>query len=499
MSVRRTSSGPAYSWVVAAVVVALVATGGALRLFIRAAQEHVRAGDLAAPDPSAAPSEGYSNEEAGEDLADLPEADIEESAEPAPGPIVIRFTLDRSVGLRRFLEEAGLESGWARRWADSFERTAHTQVLADGHLVSLYKDPDTGSLRGFRYDLDANWTVAEQGYDNGVVLAGERPIQYVVKPVSVAFAIRDSFDREVARRNIPKPVIDSLVDAFNDNHPLESLPAGAGLKLIYSESISRDGTHRMPGNLEAAQVKVGARTLHAFAFRDEHGTEHLYDEQGNPLGPQVLRFPLPFEYISSGFSTARYHPILHRYRPHVGIDLVAKYGTPVKAIADGRVESSEWAGELGNCVRLEHEHDMISIYGHLSRISPDAKPGTYVKVGQVIGWVGSTGLSTGPHLHFAILHEGRYVNPLSQKLGENHQVSPHLRAVFDQMKRQYQTLLAKLPDLGTHRVLAAERKPAISRFGDLYHVDLKARAPQRRKFRGVRTAADSSPTASGAL
>src|SRR5208282_4599146 len=210
MHVRRTSSGPAYSWVVVAVVVALVATGGALRLFVRAAQERIRATDSAAPDPSDASSQDYSNQDAGADLADLPEADIEESAEPAPGPIIIRFGLDRSIRLSRFLEETGLDSHRADRWADLFERAAHTRMLANGHQMSLYKDPDTGDLRGFRYDLDDKWTVAEQGYDNGVVLAGQRPIQYVVKPVSVAFAIRDSFDREIARRAIPKPVVDSL-------------------------------------------------------------------------------------------------------------------------------------------------------------------------------------------------------------------------------------------------------------------------------------------------
>ncbi len=498
MRVRRTSGGPAYSWVVVAVVVALVATGGALRLFVRAAQQRIQDTDFAASDPSAAPSQDYPPEDAGADLADLAEADLEEAAEPAPGPIVIRLTLDRSVRLARFLEEAGLESRRARRWAELFFPVAHTLLLANGHQLSLYKDPDTGDLRGFKYDLNDNWTVVTQGYDNGVVLVGQRPIQYVVKPVSLTFAIRDSFDREVARRAIPKPVVDALVAAFNDRHPLESLPPGSGLKLIYSESISRDGMHRMPGDLQAAQVKVAGHTLRAFAFRDEHGTEHLYDDLGKAMGLQTLRFPLPFEYISSGFATARYHPILHQYRPHVGIDLVAKYGTPVQAIADGRVLSSEWAGELGNCVRLEHEHDMVSIYGHLSRISPAAQTGKYVKVGQVIGWVGSTGLSTGPHLHFGLVHEGRYVNPLSQKLGENHQVSPRLRAVFDQIKRQYQTLLAELPDLGTHAVLAGERKPAISPFGDLYHVEVKARAPQRRRFRATRTV-EASPSVSGSM
>src|ERR1700688_2185784 len=110
MHVRWTSGGPAYSWVVVAVVVALVATGGALRLFIRAAEERIRATDFAASDPSdTTPQDSFnSSQDAGADLADLPEANIGESAEPAPGPIVIRFELDRSVRLTHFLEEAGL-------------------------------------------------------------------------------------------------------------------------------------------------------------------------------------------------------------------------------------------------------------------------------------------------------------------------------------------------------------------------------------------------------
>jgi murein DD-endopeptidase MepM/ murein hydrolase activator NlpD len=496
MSLRGRSSGPA--WVVAAVVVALVATGGALRLFVHAVRDTIRADDAVATIASQpAGSEDVTN--AGTDAWDYPEAEVGDSEEPAPDPIVIRFTLDRSVRVARFLEEAGLSSSEATRWSDVFEGTAHTRLLSSGRLISLYKDPETGDLRGFRYDLDNNSSLVEQGFGNGVVLTGERPIQYVVKPISVAFAIRDDFDKEVARRGIPKPVVESLQDAFRDNRPVEALPPGAGMKLIYSEVISRDGTHRMPGDLEAAQVTVGGHTLDAFAFRDEHGREHMYDESGKALGPQTLRFPLPFEYISSGFASARWHPILHKYRPHVGIDLVAQYGTPVKAIADGKVESSGWAGELGNCVRLAHDHDMVSIYGHLSRISSEVRPDGYVKVGQVIGWVGSTGLSTGPHLHFAILHEGQYVNPLSQKLGTNHEVSPRLRALFDQVTQRYQTLLASLPDLGIHRVMAAERKPAISQFGDLYHVELKRHAPTRTKFRGMRTVAVESAVAAGGM
>ena len=141
------------------------------------------------------------------------------------------------------------------------------------------------------------------------------------------------------------------------------------MKLIYQERVSRDGTARTVTGLQAAQISFGNKTLSAFAFRDLKGEAHLYNAEGESLEPQSLRFPVDFQYISSGFSFHRYHPILHEYRPHVGVDLAAHYGTPVKAIADGRVETAGWCGELGRCVRIDHEDGMVSIYGHLSEIT----------------------------------------------------------------------------------------------------------------------------------
>ena len=141
---------------------------------------------------------------------------------------------------------------------------------------------------------------------------------------------------------------------------------------------------------------------------------------------------------------------------------------------------------------------MVSIYGHLSKISPDVKPGGYVHIGQVIGNVGSTGLSTGPHLHFAMEKAGTWVNPLTEKLGENHEVSPRMKALFDDIKYRYQSALAELPDLGNHFMATSARKPAISKFADMYHVTLGRGPAKSTHLRGQRISSSRSGRALGA-
>jgi murein DD-endopeptidase MepM/ murein hydrolase activator NlpD len=426
--------------------------------------------------------------------------DFHEEAEfaiPAAPSITIGTTLERSAPIDSVLRDAGMERDQAREWASYIQHAVGSRYFLRGHQLTLYKDPETGDMRGLSYDLDERSTVTQASLGNGVIKAAVQPIQYVTRPIRLTFAVKDSFARAAAENGIPKPIIETLQDAFADPK-LNRLTPGAGVKLIYQERVSRDGTYRTVGDVEAAQIKFGSRTLTAIAFRDEHGRSHLYDEKGHALGPQTLRFPVNFKYISSGFTFHRYHPILHAYRPHVGVDLVAQQGEPVKAVADGRVQSAGWQGDLGNCVRLEHQRGMVSIYGHLSKISPDLKPNSYVHVGQVIGNVGSTGLSTGPHLHFAMEKDGGYVNPLTEKLGENHQVSPRMKALFETMKGEYQSALAKLPDLGTTFISSDSRKPPISQFGDMYHVLLK-RPQQGSTHRHRRSLRAAAPSADGAM
>jgi murein DD-endopeptidase MepM/ murein hydrolase activator NlpD len=418
-------------------LIALFATVGAVRIFVAGAND--RSQETVAPQFTVAA--GRIEPE----YIDEPTA-----VAPAPDPITITLTIDRTAPVLSYLEEAGLDRDEAQRWAWSFQRTAASDVLQSGHSLTLYKDPDDGSLRELKYNLDDRVAVQAQTYGNGVIRSSQELITYVVRPVAVAFKLRGDFWQEAARNDLPQPIAATLASAFKDQHPLDALPRGSAVKLIYQERVSRDGTSRLPTGLQAARISFGNQTLSAFAFRDEKGEAHLYNAEGEALEPQSLRFPVEFQFISSGFSFHRYHPILHEYRPHVGVDLVAHYGTPVKAISDGRVESAGWCGELGRCVKIDHEAGMVSIYGHLSEITPGLLAGNTVRIGEVIGRVGSSGLSTGSHLHFAIEKDGQFVNPLTASLGIHNKVSPTMRAVFDRLKEKYVAALDRMPQIGSH-------------------------------------------------
>src|SRR5579885_1877258 len=399
-----------------ALVVGVLATLAALHLFIR---------------PEAQPAPPLTdNLPAGQ--TDTPTFEVPETADPAPASITISFTLDRTAPVSEYLQDAGIDRDEARRWGFVFQSVAATRLLSRDHPLTLYKDPETGELRGLKYDIDLKTSVTVANLGNMVIKAATQPIEYYIKPVQMAFEVKEDFKRTAARHGVPSPIVESLLDAFSDRHALEQLKPGSGVKLIYQEKISRDGT---------------------------------------------------------------YHPLLHTYRPHVGVDLVAQYGTPVKAVADGRVEQAGWAGELGNAIRIEHQRGMVSIYGHLSRISPDVHPDAWVHMGQVIGWVGSTGLSTGPHLHFALEKEGNYVNPLTEKIGVNHQVSPRMRALFDNLRQRYEMALAKLPDFGGHFAPVAGREHEAHSNG--YHLTL-GRSRRHSRRASLRQTSDSTPSASGA-
>ncbi|KJU85575.1 peptidase M23B [Candidatus Magnetobacterium bavaricum] len=153
------------------------------------------------------------------------------------------------------------------------------------------------------------------------------------------------------------------------------------------------------------------------AFRYTYGdTTEYFRSDGNSVKKALMRAPLNYRYVSSFFSSNRMHPILKIVRPHSGIDYAAPSGTPVSAAGDGIVVKARYNGQYGNNILIDHNNGYVTCYGHLSRYAKNLKVGSKVEMGQIIGYVGATGLATGPHLHYTVTLQGKPVNPLAMKL-----------------------------------------------------------------------------------
>jgi murein DD-endopeptidase MepM/ murein hydrolase activator NlpD len=195
------------------------------------------------------------------------------------------------------------------------------------------------------------------------------------------------------------------VDFFTDTQDGDSF-------FVYFEKIFCDSVLVDYGLISFACYKGAAGDFFGFYYCDPEGDDDYFNRKGESLRKSLLKSPLRFSYISSHFSKRRYHPILKRWRPHHGLDYVAPIGTPVATIGDGRVTFRGWKGGYGNLVEIRHANNFKSRYGHLSRFAKGIYVGKRVKSGDLIGYLGSTGLSTGPHLHFELHKNGVPINPL---------------------------------------------------------------------------------------
>jgi murein DD-endopeptidase MepM/ murein hydrolase activator NlpD len=266
-------------------------------------------------------------------------------------------------------------------------------------------------------------------------------------------AVPDRFLSLVERHSLAwaiAEVYDWQVDFTRDVHP------GDRFRVLFERLESPEGEYRF-GRVLAAEVDVAKVPAFAFSFApDATQPAGFYDERGRSLKRAFLRAPLQFRRVSSGFG-ARYHPLLHVWRNHEGVDFAAPYGAPVRATGDGIV-TVVGRGDpgYGNLIELRHASGIRTRYGHLSAFAPHLRVGERVQQGETIGYVGSTGLSTGPHLHYEFLVNGRPANPRRKDMGAGTPVPKNLRAAYDSVRAH---LLAELepPVTATPAASAATR------------------------------------------
>ena len=340
-----------------------------------------------------------------------------------------------ATSLHRLLQRPGL-------------RDALTRVRA-GARFDFDIAPD-GNLRGMRFERDEASFVTVQ-LETGTI--NEEIIQRDIQPrIQMATGvIEESLFGAAAEAGIGHGTVLELAKVFGyDIDFTRDLRVGDRFDLVYEE-IYRDGERLRGGDIIAASFTNQGKSYHAFRYIFADGRSEYFDLEGRPMKKSFLRVPVEFTRISSRFTTARKHPVLGTMRAHRGVDYAARTGTPIMAAGDGRIRFSGWMNGYGRTIIIDHGRGYSTLYGHMSRLG-SYKTGTRVRQGSTIGYVGSSGLATGPHLHYEFRINGSHRDPLQVTLPKP---EPLPKSELARFQEQTRPLLAKLEMLEGKRRYAA--------------------------------------------
>lgn len=277
-----------------------------------------------------------------------------------------------------------------------------------GEKYTLFKSLDGKVLEYLVYEPNVYHYFIFNLTDSIGIKKIERPVTKKIK--TTAGIIESSIWNAMAQQGSSPELIAKLEDALQWSIDFYHLQKGEKFKIVY-ESHNIDGKEIGAGLVLAAKYEMEKNTINAIYY-SKPSFKGYYDLEGRPLNKGFLRSPLRFSRISSYFNTSRLHPILRRVRPHFGTDYAAPHGTPIMSVGNGVVLEARYSGGNGNYVKIKHDKLHTTQYLHMSRFGPGIRSGVQVQQGQTIGFVGSTGLATGPHVCFRFWKNGQQVNHL---------------------------------------------------------------------------------------
>jgi murein DD-endopeptidase MepM/ murein hydrolase activator NlpD len=307
-----------------------------------------------------------------------------------------------------------------------------------GRRIRLSIDAE-GSVRSLEYDMDGLRFLAVSREGAGFK-AEAKAYPFETRMEYIWGTVEDNVISAFAKRNEKDLLALSMTDLFAwDIDFYTELRRGDAFRMVY-EKRYLEGKFVSYGDILAAEFINRGRAFQAYRFTySDTGKSDYFDREAKSVRKEFLRSPIPYAAVTSGFSYSRFHPILKVYTSHFGVDYGATEGTPVHATADGVVLSAGPNGAAGNMVHLRHKNSYETMYLHLSRIF--VAPGERVEGGKVIGLVGTTGESTGPHLDYRIRQGGTFVNPLAAKFAPVSPLRPEFKAEFEARARLCDLLL----------------------------------------------------------
>ncbi len=372
----------------------------------------------------------------------LPLSELGPVFRPDEGPMEMR--IGRGMTFYESLSARGVAHEDIMTLVSACKPFRNLRNVRAGELFRIHITSD-GGLRSLGFDLDeeSHVTWQRQG-DTYVRQDGTYPVVHRLKGVSgtIETSLYESLQKIGAPLTLAPKMNDILGWDIDFNRDLRK---GDTFRIVFDEVWKEDQLVRT-GSIKALEIVNRGKVKQAFRFTSEGGRPGYFDSDGNNMQKQLMRAPLEYSRVSSGFSHRRLHPVLKRWMPHLGVDYAAPLGTPVRAGGDGVVVAATTKKGNGRYIQIRHTNrEYETYYLHLSKYAKGIKSGKRVSQGQIIGYVGATGYATGPHLDYRVKRNGTFVNPRKLKLPAAAPVANDLRPHFDSLKAMYIAALEDLP------------------------------------------------------
>jgi murein DD-endopeptidase MepM/ murein hydrolase activator NlpD len=326
--------------------------------------------------------------------------------------MILQGDLKGHLGLSSALAALKVDAVQISELVEALKNHLDMRRLQPRQTFELRLDPRTGRIRQFQFKVSPVVKVVVTRTRTGALRARREEAKLERRLVKLGGRVTSSLNAAISARGEGPALVSMFVNLFSwDINWYADPREGDEFRIVVEKKYLKDRFFSY-GRILAAEYKGNAGRFQAFHYRWRNGKEGHYSPDGRAMRRAFLKMPLNFRRISSKFNSKRFHPVLHRTRGHYGVDYAAARGTPVWSVADGRVQRAGRFGGAGNMVQLIHDGNVQTVYMHLSHIAGGIKPGVRVKQRQVIGYVGSTGLATGAHLHYGVRVRGRHVDPL---------------------------------------------------------------------------------------
>lgn len=340
--------------------------------------------------------------------------------------------------------EAGIGSETVSALLESSKNAHDLATIVSGKNIEFIFDRETDALKALRYALNSDeelridWMPEQETWRARV-----RPIAYDIQTAMLAGVIDSSLYGAIVENKGDERLALALAEAFAWQIDFAAdIRKGDSFKVIY-EARYLEGGYHSPGRVLAAEFTNDGKTFRGYYFESAETKAGHYDDDGNSLQKEFLKSPLQYKYISSGFSYARVNPVTKKVAPHRGIDYAANYGTPAVSVGNGTVVQAGWNGPYGISALIRHNDTYQTRYGHFQSLAKGIRVGAKVTQGQVVGYVGSTGQSTGPHLHYEMHKFGSHVNPFTVEIPPGEPINESDRDAFEKIAEEYRVQLSR--------------------------------------------------------